>query len=119
MTIAKYDAWRKEYHPMALMNEAMAEAAWIAAYKEGTSDEREQALAAQPAPVPLAHIVGEIDHTGKVWTPAAQRTWMGLVMDEDDECTCKADKTVSRSDFYGWRQAYRQAIEAKLKEKNT
>ena len=25
---------------------------------------------AQPAPVPLAHIVGEIDHTGKVWTPA-------------------------------------------------
>ena len=27
-------------------------------------------LAAQPAPVPLAHIVGEIDHVGKVWTPA-------------------------------------------------
>ena len=27
---------------------------------------------AQPAPVPLAHIVGEIDHAGKVWTPAAQ-----------------------------------------------
>ena len=25
---------------------------------------------AQPAPVPLAHIVGEIDHMGKVWTPA-------------------------------------------------
>jgi hypothetical protein len=25
---------------------------------------------AQPAPVPLAHIVGEIDHRGKVWTPA-------------------------------------------------
>ena len=40
MTIAKYDAWRKEYHPMALMNEAMAEAAWIAAYKEGTSDQK-------------------------------------------------------------------------------
>jgi hypothetical protein len=39
--IEKYDAWRKEYHPMALMNEAMAEAAWLAAYKEGTSDERE------------------------------------------------------------------------------
>jgi hypothetical protein len=26
--------------------------------------------AAQPAPVPMAHIVGEIDHTGKVWAPA-------------------------------------------------
>jgi hypothetical protein len=26
--------------------------------------------AAQPAPVPMAHIVGEIDHNGKVWTPA-------------------------------------------------
>jgi hypothetical protein len=24
----------------------------------------------EPAPVPMAHIVGEIDHTGKVWTPA-------------------------------------------------
>jgi hypothetical protein len=30
----------------------------------------QQALAAQPAPVqPVAHIVGEIDHTGKVWKP--------------------------------------------------
>jgi hypothetical protein len=29
-----------------------------------------QALTAQPAPVqPMAHIVGEIDHTGKVWKP--------------------------------------------------
>jgi hypothetical protein len=26
---------------------------------------------AQPAPVPMAHIVGEIDHNGKVWTLAA------------------------------------------------
>ena len=26
----------------------------------------------EPAPVPMAHIVGEIDHTGKVWAPAAQ-----------------------------------------------
>jgi hypothetical protein len=26
---------------------------------------------AQPAPVPIVHIVGEIDHTGKVWSPAA------------------------------------------------
>jgi hypothetical protein len=30
----------------------------------------EQALAAQPVPAqPVAHIVGEIDHTGKVWKP--------------------------------------------------
>jgi len=29
-----------------------------------------QALAAQPVPAqPVAHIVGEIDHTGKVWKP--------------------------------------------------
>jgi hypothetical protein len=28
---------------------------------------------AQPVPVPLAHIVGEIDHMGKVWTPAEQK----------------------------------------------
>ena len=28
--------------------------------------------AAHPAPVPMAHIVGEIDHTGKVWAPAKQ-----------------------------------------------
>jgi len=27
--------------------------------------------AAQPAPVPIVHIVGEIDHTEKVWSPAA------------------------------------------------
>jgi hypothetical protein len=36
---------------------------------------------AQPAP--LAHIVGEIDHMGKVWTPAAQPAqepvaWLGF-----------------------------------------
>ena len=40
--IEKYDVWRKEYHPMALMNEAMAEAAWIAAYGEAVQAEREQ-----------------------------------------------------------------------------
>jgi hypothetical protein len=28
----------------------------------------------EPAPAPMAHIVGEIDHTGKVWAPAAQPT---------------------------------------------
>jgi hypothetical protein len=39
--IEKYDVWRKEYHPMALMNEAMAEAAWIAAYGEAVQAERE------------------------------------------------------------------------------
>jgi hypothetical protein len=39
--------------------------------------------AAQPAPVPLAHIVGEIDHGGKVWTPAAQQEPVadGLIRD--------------------------------------
>ena len=42
--IEKYDVWRKEYHPMALMNEAMAEAAWIAAYGEAVQAEREAIL---------------------------------------------------------------------------
>ena len=37
----------------------------------------------EPAPAPMAHIVGEIDHIGKVWQPApVQRTWVGLT-DED------------------------------------
>ena len=40
--IEKYDVWRKEYHSMALMNEAMAEAAWIAAYGEAVLAEREE-----------------------------------------------------------------------------
>ena len=31
---------------------------------------RELGLDYEPAPVPMAHIVGEIDHTGKVWAPA-------------------------------------------------
>jgi hypothetical protein len=30
---------------------------------------------AQPVPVPLAHIIGEIDHMGKVWTPAHPARW--------------------------------------------
>ena len=34
------------------------------------ADEREQALA---APVPMGHIVGEIDHTGKVWAPITEK----------------------------------------------
>jgi hypothetical protein len=28
---------------------------------------------AQPAPAPMAHIVGEIDHSGKVWTPSTEK----------------------------------------------
>jgi hypothetical protein len=31
--------------------------------------ESRREVAAQSAPVPMAHIVGEIDHTGKVWKP--------------------------------------------------
>jgi hypothetical protein len=42
-------------------------------YEDGDVFERIAAMkkppAAQPAPVPMAHIVGEIDHTGKVWKP--------------------------------------------------
>ena len=58
------------------------------------ADELEAALAtpsaAQPAPVkPMAHIVSEIDHTGKVWTPAAQRK--PLTEEQIDRCIEAAD----------------------------
>jgi hypothetical protein len=39
---------------------------------------------AQPAPVPLAHIVGEIDHMGKVWTPAAQQEPVACMVQHDE-----------------------------------
>ncbi len=66
-----------------------------------------QALA---APVqPMAHIVGEIDHAGKVWKPA-QRPWVGLTHDEYD-AVC--DKHSAMSDF-----DFLEDIEAKLKERN-
>jgi hypothetical protein len=49
---------------------------------------------------------------------AEQKKWVGLSVDEDDECACVADRTHSREDFYEWAQSYRKAVEAKLKEMN-
>jgi hypothetical protein len=47
-----------------------------------------------------------------------QKKWVGLSMDEDDECACVADRAHPREDFYEWMQSYRKAVEAKLKEFN-
>ena len=48
----------------------------------------------------------------------AQRTWVGLTHDEDDECARKADAEAERKHIQQWSLMYRRAIEAKLKEKN-
>jgi hypothetical protein len=74
----------------------------------------------KPALVPLAHIIGEIDHVGKVWTPAAQRKpltdeeiWSAIrPLTRSDE-VCKALVHVSMDEY--------RAIEAAhgIKEKNT
>lgn len=62
------------------------------------------------APVqPMAHIVGEIDHAGKVWKPA-QRQWVGLT-DEERGQAINANFGTGL-----WHMA--KDIEAKLKEKN-
>jgi hypothetical protein len=71
-------------------------------------------------PAPIAHIVGEIDHAGKVWTPAAQRKpltveeiWSAIrpLTRSDEVCTSLID--VSMDEY--------RAIEAAhgIKEKNT
>ncbi len=66
---------------------------------------------AQPAPVqPMAHIVGEIDHAGKVWKPA-QRQWVGLTIEEISDEFYKFEAAGA------WYQ-FARAIEAKLKERN-
>lgn len=54
------------------LREANAELAATNRQVEILSDalaESRREVAAQSAPVPMAHIVGEIDHTGKVWKP--------------------------------------------------
>ena len=64
---------------------------------------------ARSAPVqPMAHIVGEIDHAGKVWKPA-QRPWFGLT-DEDIEQEFGFIDELLRDCVY--------RTEAKLKERN-
>jgi hypothetical protein len=69
----------------------------------------------EPAPAPMAHIVGEIDHNSKVWTPA-QRQWVGLT----DEEVRKVNKEVWGyvSADHSRMRGYARAIEAKLREKN-
>jgi hypothetical protein len=67
-------------------------------------------LTEQPAPVqPMAHIVGEIDHAGKVWKPA-QRQWVGLTDEEVKDIVWNLP--------YEPSQEHIRAIEAKLKERN-
>jgi hypothetical protein len=73
---------------------------------------------ARSAPVqPMAHIVGEIDHAGKVWKPA-QRQWVGLT---DEEVAKIVDEQTTDNQGYDiWcdGQGVARAIEAKLKERN-
>jgi hypothetical protein len=71
------------------LREARAELAATNRQVEILSDalaESRREVAAQPAPVQMAHIVGEIDHTGKVWTPAqpapVQPVALGNLTDE-------------------------------------
>jgi hypothetical protein len=72
--------------------------------------------AAQPAPVqPMAHIVGEIDHAGKVWKPA-QRQWVGLTDEECNDCLVEADPCECLATPEA--QELMCVVEAKLKEKN-
>jgi hypothetical protein len=76
---------------------------------------------AQPAPVPMAHIVGEIDHTGKVWAPAtqpAQRQWVGLTDEEVWDLWNSHTEQPFPEWFVDFKRAYK-VLEAKLKEKNT
>jgi hypothetical protein len=47
--------------------------------------------------------------------PAAQRPWVGLTDEERDSIT---GKVIGWNSCCGWEDAYAQAIEAKLKEKN-
>jgi hypothetical protein len=78
--------------------------------------------AAQPAPVPLAHIIGEIDHMGKVWTPAApQRKPLTF-----NEITAIEEKVYMQTTHKGkpafeYAHALIRAVEAahNIKEKNT
>jgi hypothetical protein len=86
-----------------------------AAYVPADLDEqREKAIAAceqaLAAPVqPVAHIAGEIDHTGKVWKPAAQRKFVGLTDEE---------RTEIRREHYARTLPLMDAVEAKLRSKN-
>jgi hypothetical protein len=66
---------------------------------------------AQPAPVPLAHIVGDIDHMGKVWTPAAQRK--PLTVEQIEKCIEEADsKWADAFVSVEWARHLTKAIEA-------
>jgi hypothetical protein len=75
--------------------------------KEILRPQAKPAPTAQPVPVPLAHIVGEIDHMGKVWTPAApqrkpltrEEIWSAIrPLTKSDE-VCKALVDVSMDEY--------------------
>jgi hypothetical protein len=71
---------------------------------------------AQPAPVPLAHIIGEIDHAGKVWTPAAQRPWVGLTEERIREIWLKSK---DHGDDWADVLLLARAFEDEIKRENT
>jgi hypothetical protein len=68
---------------------------------------------AQPAPVqPMAHIVGEIDHAGKVWKPAPVRGFVKKIEDLIQE----RDDALSSLDFYKRRVDALQQWQSKMRD---
>jgi hypothetical protein len=71
-----------------------------------------------PAAIKTLEALGYIYEEGEQWTapPAAQRQWVGLTETEVDECY---ESVIFNPDIEPTRVLVYQAIEAKLKEKNT
>jgi hypothetical protein len=98
---------------LALKTLEYAGPSWIDARQPAITAIKE--ALAQPAPVPLAHIVGEIDHAGKVWTPAAQRTWVGLTEERIKEIWLQSK---DHGDDWADVLALARTFEAEIKELN-
>jgi hypothetical protein len=58
----------------AMKDAERSQRAWVGSGDLEDSNAYQTPPAVQPAPVPMAHIVGEIDHCGKVWKPAQPAT---------------------------------------------
>jgi hypothetical protein len=74
-----------------------------------------KAALAQPEQEPVATLFGSLP-VYDTTPPAAQRPWVGLTEEERDSIT---GKVIGWNSCCGWEDAYAQAIEAKLKERNT
>lgn len=83
----------------------------------GTSPNDKRALCNRNAPQPAQQepVAKHYVDGGHLVYPKAQRTWVGLTHEEVEEVW----KRVEASDFRDCVHLFAQAIEAKLKEKNT